>query len=201
MYFLFNTTTLQVFVTCLTGALWKFLDPSVQLYTPISSVLCDTHEIGVCSCTDGSRNSQRTYVRYVTKPWSVVLLNKKKTYSSLKYIVYGKWLKPRQSFWITLYKMCFLIFSTAFVWNISHSEKNWVRYDKKKCMLVFMWSTVRYSCQIVKETEVSEQIFEKNKKTHDKFHENPSSGSQVQCRRTDRHAGASSRFSRFRERS
>jgi len=49
----------------------------------------------------------RTYtapIRYVTKTWSVVLLNKKKyIYSYLKCIVYDKLLKPRQSFRITLY--------------------------------------------------------------------------------------------------
>jgi len=28
-------------------------------------------------------------------------------------------------------KMCVLISSTTFVWNISHSKKNWARYDKK----------------------------------------------------------------------
>jgi len=27
-------------------------------------------------------------------------------------------------------KMCVLIFCTNFVWNISHSEKKWVRYDQ-----------------------------------------------------------------------
>jgi len=42
------------------------------------------------------------------KLWSVVLLNKKYTYSYLKCIVYDKLLKPRQSFWITLY-MCIYI--------------------------------------------------------------------------------------------
>ena len=30
---------------------------------------------------------------------------------------------------------CALIFSTTFVWNISHSNKNWARYNKK-CILV-----------------------------------------------------------------
>jgi len=45
----------------------------------------------------------RAPIRYVTKTWSVVLLNKKYTYSSLKCIVYDKLLKPWQSFRITLY--------------------------------------------------------------------------------------------------
>ena len=44
-------------------------------------------------------------VRYVTKTWSVVLLNKNYIYSYLKCIVYDKSLKPWQSFWITLYNM------------------------------------------------------------------------------------------------
>ena len=41
---------------------------------------------------------------------------------------------------------CVFISSTIFIWNISHSKKNWVRYDHK-CILVFMWS-IHYSCQI-----------------------------------------------------
>jgi hypothetical protein len=41
---------------------------------------------------------------------------------------------------VTEHTMCLFIFSMSFVWNISHSEKNWARYDKK-CMLVFMLST------------------------------------------------------------
>ena len=32
---------------------------------------------------------------------------------------------------VTEHKMCFSILSTPFVWNISHSKKNWARYGKK----------------------------------------------------------------------
>jgi hypothetical protein len=56
--------------------------------------------------------------------------------------------------------MCVLISSTTFVWNISHSKKNWARYDKK-CVSVFMWST-RYSCQSFIKPELSRQIFSRN---------------------------------------
>jgi hypothetical protein len=42
------------------------------------------------------------------------------------------------------HKMCVVIFSTAFVWNISHCKMNWARYDYK-CMLVFLKSPCK--CQ------------------------------------------------------
>jgi len=38
---------------------------------------------------------------------------------------------------ITEHKMCFLFFSTTFIWNIFHSKKNWARYDQK-CTLIFL---------------------------------------------------------------
>jgi len=31
---------------------------------------------------------------------------------------------------VTEHKTCVLIFSTTFVWNISHSKKKWARYDQ-----------------------------------------------------------------------
>jgi len=48
---------------------------------------------------------------------------------------------------VTDHKMCVLIFSTNFVWNISNSKKKWARYGQKR-VLVFMWSAC-YSCQIL----------------------------------------------------
>jgi hypothetical protein len=38
---------------------------------------------------------------------------------------------------VTEHKMCVSIFSTTFVWNITHYNKNWARYDQN-CISVFM---------------------------------------------------------------
>ena len=56
-----------------------------------------------CGCLHNHKGcTYRASVRYVTKTWSVVLLNKKDIHSYLKCVVYDKLLKLRQSFWITL---------------------------------------------------------------------------------------------------
>jgi len=105
----------------------------------------------------------------------------------------------KHSFWnkVIEYKMCVLIFSTTSVWNISHSNKNWVRFGHK-CIMVFMWSTC-CSCQILMKLEFSWQIFKKY--TNIKFHENPFIGSQVVHGGswTDRHNEAHSHFLQFCE--
>jgi len=51
------------------------------------------------------------------------------------------------------------IFSVIFVWNISHFEKQWAKYDKK-CVLVIMSSTC-YSCRTVVKLEFSLTYFKK----------------------------------------
>ena len=58
-----------------------------------------------------------------------------------------------------LNKMYVFIFSTTFIWNISHSKRNLTRYCQK-CRNFFIWST-RYSCQILMKLKFSWQSFEK----------------------------------------
>jgi hypothetical protein len=52
-----------------------------------------------------------------------------------------------------------LIFSTTFVWNISHSKKNWVRYYQK--IYIGLHVNTRYSCQVSIRLEFCRHNFEK----------------------------------------
>jgi hypothetical protein len=88
-------------------------------------------------------------------------------------------------------KLCF-DFLHNFCLNISHSKKDWARYNDK-LMQVFIWSA-RYSCQIIMKLELSRQIFEK--RSDSKFHDNPSSAMRTDGR-TDRRDETKSLFSKF----
>ena len=57
------------------------------------------------------------------------------------------------------HRICLWIISAKFIWNISYSKKNWVRYEQK-CIFVFMWS-VRYTWLILIKLEFLD-IFSKN---------------------------------------
>ena len=107
--------------------------------------------------------------------------------------------KPRYSTKKSIeHKMCIMIFSTSFVWNISHSKRNRTRYDQT-CILTAMWS-IRYSCQILMKLELPGQILEKTLKY--KISRKSFRGRRiVHCgrkdRQTDRHDEVDSRFSQF----
>jgi hypothetical protein len=77
-------------------------------------------------------------------------------------------------------RMCILICSINFVWNISHSE-NWARYEQKR-ILVFMYSTF-YSYLFWWNLNFLGRF---SKNTHINIYENWSSGSRVfPCGRKD----------------
>jgi len=60
---------------------------------------------------------------------------------------------------VTEHNTCVLIFSTNFVWNISHTKENWARYYHKY-RHVFITSTC-YSCQVLMKLEFSLSNFRK----------------------------------------
>jgi len=60
---------------------------------------------------------------------------------------------------VAKHNMCVLSFPTMFIWNISQSEENSVRYYHKH-KYIFTQSTC-YSCQILKKHEFSQQISKK----------------------------------------
>ena len=113
------------------------------------------------------------------------------------------------------HKICVLIFSTTFVWNISHSKNSWARYGHKY-ILVFMYSTVQYST--VQYSTVQYTLFLSNlnetwmlstdfrkKNSRIIFLKNPFSGSRaIPCGRmdrwTDRYDEGNSRFLQFYKR-
>jgi hypothetical protein len=97
---------------------------------------------------------------------------------------------------VTVHKMCLLIFSTTFVWNISHSKKNWARYGIK-CVQVLMYNT-SYSSQILMKLEFYLHILENYSNII--LHENSSSEIRVVlCGRMDRLDEFNSRFSQGRD--
>jgi len=106
---IFNITTLQVFVTYLTGALyvhplWFYKHQHDNRVRSACQRWWFQWQFWFVPSVAGYKGcTYRAPVRYVTKTWSVVLLNKKDIYCYLKCIAYDKLLKPGQSFRITLY--------------------------------------------------------------------------------------------------
>ena len=82
----------------------------------------------------------------------------------------------------TEHKMCVLVFSKTFVWNISHSKQKQARYDKKNVYC----STCKVPVIHIRFQLNFKFLDSFSKKSSIKFHENPSSGSRdVPCDRKD----------------
>ena len=99
---------------------------------PVKSKEYYTFWVCVCSLRCPACNEHAPYF-----PLCPNLLYKNISYYTIKGTIFEK--KNTEQ------KMCVLIFSTIFVWNISHIKTNWARYDQK-CML-----GTRYSSQVLVE--------------------------------------------------
>jgi len=83
------------------------------------------------------------------------------------YFIYGTVKKK-----VNDHKMRVLIFSATFVWNISHSKKNWARYDHNRTMIRVKQAYLLFLSDFT-ETWIFSTEFQKYLSI--KFHENPSS--------------------------
>jgi hypothetical protein len=120
--------------------------------------VCCIFCVCVCSVRYPARNAHAPYCQL----WPAPLYNIFRTLSHKRYDIRKK---------VTERKMCVLVFCTAFVWNISHSKKNWARCDTKlyiglhvqcrPCISVCMYSA-GYACQILNETWKFIDKFSKN---------------------------------------
>jgi hypothetical protein len=98
------------------------------------------------------------------------------------------------------HKMCVLIFSTNFVWNISYSKKNWARYGKKcKCKCKCKCLHVKYPSFLSDCNDAWTFWTDFRKKwSNIRLHKDPPSGSQVfTYGQTHRPDVAHIRFSQF----
>jgi hypothetical protein len=129
-----------------------------------------------CGCTGTGeclRACSLTNLACNAPPYCDVIYDPSVSYHIFRhYLLNGAIFKKKK---VIEHKMRVLIFSTSFVPNISHSETNSASYCHK-CEKDFVEGT-RYSCRILFKLEFSRQVLDKG--SNIKFHQTPSSGSQV----------------------
>ena len=126
------------------------------------------HCITFSECVFEAQLATMQFARVILPPVACPALHYFSTLSHKRYIFRKQ---------VTGLKMCVLSSSTTFAWKMFHSRPNWARYYKKKCILVFIFSTD------FSETWIFSDSFEKY--SNIKFHENPSGGSRSCSMRTD----------------
>jgi hypothetical protein len=106
---------------------------------------------------------------------------------------------------------CVSVFSTKFVWNISHSKKNWARYDKKFILTVmsstrhsfiFYWN-LNFLVQFSKDIKISNFLTAHSEGSSCCMRTDRQTGKQTDRqtdRQANRHSTANSPFSPFCER-
>jgi len=143
-------------------------------------------------------HSTKNWARYETK-----------MYIGLR-VMYANFLSDCTEIWIfflqffekkklvTENKICLLISSITFVWNISHSKKNWARYDTK----MYIGLRVMYAIFLSDSTEAWIFFIDYRKKKNTRI-SNFIKIHQAEAElfyaheRTDRHDDDNSRFSQF----
>ena len=94
----------------------------------------------VCSLRYPIRNAHAPYCHLWTAGFYNICLHYLTNYTTFEYIYIYIYIYIYVCMYIIKHKMCVLIFPTTFVWNISHSKKNWVRMIKKMYIGVHKFS-------------------------------------------------------------
>jgi len=126
-----KTTQEMSYIACLVFSLPCFLTQHwgafVQTYLQLNSNNYYIIWVCVCSLKYPARHKRGPY--WICYPlWAEGLYN---IFSTLSHKRHNNRKK------VIGQKTCILIFSTTFVWNISHYKESWARYDQK-CILVFV---------------------------------------------------------------
>ena len=155
--FLFNRTTLQVFVTYLTGALyvhplWFYKHWHDNRVRSKLFVACQRWWFQwqfaaiLVNCAPSGEMHNYCTPHIIKENFENFLIHRcKSTYSYLKYIVYDKLLKPRQPFWITL---TYVIISRSFLLRMTNVSYKRCRENQNTH---FMFNNIfffRKSCRL-----------------------------------------------------